>query len=154
MSTVDGAFDHLPAPIHELTATTLAPAVALSGSDGQIRATGMQGLFLADTRVLSEARLCIAAVEPQPLLHLREGPGRTRFVAVARGIGDVTIDPTVRVERTRQVRPDGMDEELTIRCTSSARSGSTTVTIDLPVRPDAVGIRPSMLGRGPDCRCP
>ncbi|WP_143162586.1 glycogen debranching N-terminal domain-containing protein, partial [Couchioplanes caeruleus] len=41
--------------LHDLVVTVAAPLSALSGTDGQIRAAGVQGAFHADVRVLSEA---------------------------------------------------------------------------------------------------
>src|SRR5262249_50237685 len=99
MSSVDPAYARLPVPVNELTATVYAPTCVLSGADGQIRQTGMHGLFVSDIRAIAEARLCVGGLEPQPLAQLLEGAGVTRFVSVARGFGDVMADPTVRVER-------------------------------------------------------
>lgn len=127
---MDDAFARVPAPLHDLVVTVQAPACALGGGDGQIRASGMQGLFVADLRVLSQARLCFGGSEPLPLLRLPEGAGRTRFVGFARGYGDVGTDPTVRLDRTRTMRPDGMDEEIRIRSTATGVV-SATVTLDL-----------------------
>ena len=145
MATVDAATPRFPAPIHDLTATVGSPAFALSGPDGQIRApAGMHGLFVADVRVLSQALLSFGATEAEPLAHLHEGPGRTRFVAVARALGDIVADPTVRVERIRLVRPDGMDEEIHIRSTAAAPV-LATVTID--VRCDLTPLEVAKTGR-------
>jgi glycogen debranching enzyme len=128
MSTDDTA--RLPDSIHDLTATVLAPSAALSGADGQIRAVGMQGVFLGDTRVLRQARLSFDDTEPRALTGRAEGPGRTRFVAFVRGYGDRSGDPTVRVDRVRIMRPDGMAEEIAIRCTA-ANPVRGVVTVDL-----------------------
>ncbi len=107
-----------------------APTCALGGLDGQIRATGMHGIFVADVRVLSEALLTFGGMETEHLAHLHEGPGRSRFVSVARAFGDVAADPTVRVERLRHARPDGMDEEIHIRSTA-AGTVRASVAVDL-----------------------
>ena len=40
--------------MNDLVVTVLAPAAALSHADGQIRATGMDGLFVSDVRALTE----------------------------------------------------------------------------------------------------
>ncbi len=116
--------------IHELTATVRAPACALSGADGQIVGGGMQGLFVADVRVLSEARLRVDGIEAQALAALSEAPGRTRFVGVMHGLGDADPDPTVRLERVRDLMPDGMQEQIRLRSTAS-QSISVSVTLDL-----------------------
>ena len=42
----------------------------------------------------------------------------TTFHAVVLGIGDVSPDPTVRIERVRTARPDGVDESIRIRSTA------------------------------------
>src|SRR5688572_20969541 len=110
----------LPAPIHDLTATALAPTAALSGPDGHIRAEGRQGMFVGDTRVLGRVCLSFADTEPQALAHLPEGPGRTRFIGFAHGFGDRVTDPTVRIDWIRTMEPDGMTEEIRLRCTAAA----------------------------------
>jgi glycogen debranching enzyme len=122
--------NRLPDPIHDLTATVLAPLAALSGADGQIRAAGMQGVFLGDTRVLRQARLRFADTEPRALVGRAEGSGRTRFVGFVHGYGDRTGDPTVRVDRVRVMRPDGMAEEIHLRCTAANRVRGV-LTVDL-----------------------
>jgi len=120
----------LPPPVHELTATVMAPAAALSAFDGQIRGEGVQGLFLGDTRVLSEARLRFGDGEPRALARVEEGPGRTRFIGYAPAHGDPVADPTVRVDRTRLAGPHGMSEEIRVRSTATT-AVRASVTVDL-----------------------
>ena len=127
MATVNPRHARLPTPIHDLVATIHAPAYAMSGADGQIRAVGMDGLFVADVRVLTEARLTLGGTEIEPLAHLHEGPGKTRFISVSRAVGDDDPDPTVRVERVRVIRPDGMDEEILVRSTAAVTVEDTVV---------------------------
>jgi glycogen debranching enzyme len=110
--------------LHDLVATVHAPTSALSGGDGQIRASGVQGVFHADSRVLSEALLRLDGHEPEAIGHAPAGAGATRFVALARRLG------RVRVERTRRVRAGAMDEHIRIVSTAD-RPVSTTVTLDL-----------------------
>src|SRR3712207_1909401 len=93
--------------LHDLVATVTAPTSVLSGADGQIRAAGVQGMFHADARVLSQAVLRIDGHEPEPIGHAPAGPGGTVFVALARWLGDPGPDPPVRIERTRRVVPGG-----------------------------------------------
>ncbi|WP_248958305.1 amylo-alpha-1,6-glucosidase [Sphaerisporangium perillae] len=112
--------------LHDLVTTVLAPTSALSGADGQIRPTGAQGLFHADSRALSEVRLLIDGREPEPIGHALTGPGGARFVALPRWLGDPGPDPTVRVDRSRQVTPGGMAEHVEI---SSAASAAVTATL-------------------------
>ncbi|WP_440103670.1 amylo-alpha-1,6-glucosidase [Streptosporangium sp. H16] len=100
--------------LHDLVSTVLAPTVALSGADGQIRPAGVQGVFHADSRALSQATLTIDGREPEAVGHAPRGPGATTFVTLARWLGDPVPDPTVRIERFRQVVPGGMEERVEI----------------------------------------
>ncbi|GIF18492.1 hypothetical protein BJ973_008550 [Actinoplanes tereljensis] len=115
--------------LHDLVPTIAAPTVALSGADGQIRPTGVQGVFHADGRVLSTAVLRLDDQEPEPIGYAPAGPGVTRFVSVARRLGDPIADPTIRVIRTRRVRPGAVDEEIEIASTATVPV-TTTVTVE------------------------
>jgi glycogen debranching enzyme len=117
-------------PLHDLAAAVHAPTTVLSGHDGQITAHGVQGVFYADLRALSEAVLRVAGQEPEPVMDCLEGPHGARFVALARQLGDDRPDPTVRVDRVRRVRPDGLTEEVRIASTAD-QPVAAEVTIDL-----------------------
>lgn len=123
--------DHRLQPLlHDLVSTVMAPTTALGGADGQIRPSGVQGLFHADARVLSQARLLIDGREPEAVAHAAPGPGLSRFVALARWLGDPAPDPTVRIDRLRRITPGGMDEEITLASTAAAPV-TCTVTVEL-----------------------
>ena len=115
--------------LHDLVPTIAAPTTALSGADGQIRPAGVQGVFHADCRVLSAAMLRLDDQEPSPIGWAAAGPGATRFVAVARWLGDEIADPTVRIVRTRRVRPGAVEEEIEIASTATVPV-TTTVTVE------------------------
>nr|WP_206067639.1 glycogen debranching N-terminal domain-containing protein [Nonomuraea sp. FMUSA5-5] len=116
--------------LHDLVSTVRAPTTALSGTDGQIRPAGVQGLFHADARVLSQAGLLVDGREPEPVAHAVPAPGLSRFVSLARWLGDPTADPTVRIDRVRHVTPGAMDEEITVTSTA-AEPVTCTVTLTL-----------------------
>jgi len=118
--------------LHDLVSTVAAPTSALAGADGQIRATGVQGVFHADARVLSQALLLLDGREPEPIGHAPEDAGRVRFVAVAGWLGDPGPDPTVRIDRVRSLTPGHLRERIEISCTATAPV-TTTVTIELAV---------------------
>jgi glycogen debranching enzyme len=126
----DEPYPDLPPPVNDLVVTVQAPAAALSRAGGQILASGMDGLFVSDVRALTEARLRLGGVEPHALTVLPEGPGRTRFVSVAHGFGDPINDPTIRLDRVRQLTPDGMREAIRIASVAT-RPLRAWVTIDL-----------------------
>ncbi len=140
----DRPYADLPPPVNDLIVTVQAPAAALSRPDGQIRASGMDGLFVSDVRALTEVRLRFGGVEPHPLTVLPEGPGRTRFVSIAHGFGDPINDPTIRLDRVRQLTPDGMHEEIRIASVAT-RPVRAWVTIEL--RCDLTPLELARLGR-------
>jgi len=116
--------------LHDLTVTVCAPCSALSGHDGQIRPRGVQGVFVGDRRVLSQAILRINAVEPSPIAHTPDGASGAAFVSLARTLGDPSVDPTVRIERVRRVTAAGMTEEIRVVSAASVPVRAS-LTIDL-----------------------
>src|SRR5262245_32096039 len=109
-----------PAPIHRLVATVCAPACVLGDADGQLRPAGVAGLYVGDTRALRRAVITIDGAEPDALGWQHDGPGVTTFFATVRELGDPMPDPTVRLDRTRSVRSDGLDETIRVRSTATA----------------------------------
>ncbi len=116
--------------LHDLVPIVAAPSNALSQRDGQIRGAGVQGLFHADLRVLSEAVLRVDGEEPDGIGYAPAGPGAARFVALVRHLGDPMPDPTVRLDRFRRVLPHGMTEEIRVTSTATVPVAGT-VTLDL-----------------------
>lgn len=110
----------VPAPIHPLVASVAAPACALGDPDGQIRPVGVQGLYVGDTRALRQAAITVAGADIDTLGWRHAGPGVTTFFGTLRHVGDPIPDPTVRLDRTRIVRPDGMEESIRVRSTATA----------------------------------
>ena len=100
--------------LHDLLVCLQAPTQSWSGLDGQIRSHGAQGVYQGDVRVLSQARLTLAGVEPDPLMSATDGPGSVVVVSIARDVDDPTRDPTVRVERRRNVEPGTVTEQITL----------------------------------------
>ena len=121
---------HLQPMLHDLVPTVAAPTAALAGADGQIRPRGVQGVFHADARVLSAAVLRLDGREAEAVGYAPGDAGTTHFVSVARWLGDDGADPTVRVERTRRLRPGALDEEIEIR-SSATSTVTTTVTVEV-----------------------
>jgi glycogen debranching enzyme len=116
--------------LHDLTAIVHAPVTALSERSGQVRVRGVQGVFYADRRALSEAVLRIDGHEPEPVTHALSGSHGARFVGLARQLGNHGPDPTVRVDRLREAAPDGLTERVRIVSTAAAPVRAT-VTMDL-----------------------
>ncbi len=100
--------------LHDLVTCVRAPTVALSGADGHIHASGAQGLFRHDLRVLSELVVEVDGARPVPVGHDLHTASDARFVAVIRHLGDPGADPTVRLERQRHLTGDGLLETITL----------------------------------------
>jgi glycogen debranching enzyme len=115
--------------LHELVTVLSAPTAVLSEAGGQIRPGGAQGALHADCRVLSQAVLEVAGAEPVPIGGGLLGADAALFISVPRGLGDDIADPTVRVEREREVTAGGVGER--IRLISTADS---PVAADLVLR--------------------
>jgi glycogen debranching enzyme len=147
--------------LHDLVICLNAPTVLLSGTDGQIRPLGAQGLLHADIRVLSQAEVRVGGQEPVPVAHGVLAAGEAEFVSLVRCLGDAGPDPTVRLFRRRIVRPGRVDE--TLRLVSDAAEAvstdvSVTVAADLtPINAVKDGqsqppARPTLLASGAQWR--
>jgi len=130
--------------LHDLVSAVAAPACALSGGDGQIRAVGVQGLFCGDRRVLSAAVLLVDGREPEPIAAMTDGPGRVRFASILRWPEYPANDPTCRLERLRHVTPDGLTEEIRL---ASAADRAIPITVTIGVRCDLAYVQDVKSGR-------
>jgi glycogen debranching enzyme len=99
--------------IHDQLICVAAPALAISGGDGQFRGEGAQGLYLGDRRVVSTLVVSLDGREPEPISGVLTRPGAARFVGVHRTGDEPTPDPVITVERVRDLRSSG--ERLTVR---------------------------------------
>lgn len=110
--------------LHDLVVVLQAPTVVLGSGDGQVRQAGAQGVLHADIRVLSRAVLTVDGAEPEPVAAGGDGAAVARFTGLVRTLGDESVDPSVRVERVRQVAAGSVTEE--IRVLSHARASVRT----------------------------
>lgn len=100
--------------LHDLDLCVRAPTVVASDHMGQLLGSDGHGVLYADVRVLSRAELVLDGSDLTPLLAVPDGTSRSRFVAVARALGDPAPDPTVRVERHRETTVDGVTEDIEV----------------------------------------
>lgn len=105
--------------LFDLVSCVNAPSLVLSGRDGQIDGDGVQGWMCADRRLLSRLRVTLDGFEPVGLAAEAVGARGAAFRAVVPQLGDPIDDPTVVVERRREVDHDTLTE--TVRVSSSAR---------------------------------
>ena len=126
---------HSPEPrklqplLHDLVSSVRAPAVVLSSTTGDIRPGGVEGWFVSDVRSISRLEVTVNG-EPGDSVDGRSlGADSAHFTAVVRHLGDLIVDPTVVLERRREVHTDTWTE--TVRVTSTAQS---PVDVELAVR--------------------
>jgi glycogen debranching enzyme len=105
-------------PLHEHITCIAAPATWLSPRSGQLTG-GVDGLYVADRRVLSQLIVTIDGAEPAPVGSALRGADRARFVAHA---GSLTV------ERLRVVTPDGGTEHIVLH-----NRGDVPVSVRLEV---------------------
>jgi len=99
--------------LNQLVSAVSAPASALSGTDGQLRRGGAQGLFVQDYRALSHLVLTVNEEEPVPLGYEAAGGSVNEFHYALSGVGNRGPDPTIFLHRARTVEPTGMIEHFT-----------------------------------------
>ncbi|MGI8879255.1 MAG: glycogen debranching N-terminal domain-containing protein [Jatrophihabitans sp.] len=123
--------------LHHLVSSVLAPALALSTADGQIEPGGVSGVYVADRRIVSRSVLRLAGMTPAPMRGESTQPGLARFISTPRSLGDEIADPTVVVERVRELQSNGATETITV--TSYART-TIEATAELAVECDLADI--------------
>jgi glycogen debranching enzyme len=134
---------HRQPALHALDLCVLAPTAVLSDHSGQIGGLG-HGVLHADVRVLSRASLSLDGTSLTAIRTVPDGTGRSRFVLLARDLGDDGADPTVRVERHRQATVDGVVERIVL--TSTAREPVRT-TVRLALAADLIDMALVKAGR-------
>jgi glycogen debranching enzyme len=119
--------------LHDLVSCVQAPALVLSGPDGQIRPDGVQGWFHQDRRLLSGLILSLNGREPDGLRGESRGADSAAFTGLTRHIGDAGTDPTVLVDRIRVLSGAALRETFTVTSTAVAE---VDVEVTLQVRSD------------------
>jgi glycogen debranching enzyme len=116
--------------LHDLDLCVCAPTAVASDHNGQLSGAAGHGVLHADIRVLSRAELALGGSDLELIRTVRDGTARSRFVSLARSLGDPGPDPTVRVERCRETTVDGLVEEIHV-VSSATTAVHTDVTLDL-----------------------
>ena len=116
--------------LHDLITVLCAPTTVLSEPDGQMRRSGAQGVFHAQSRVLSQAVLEIDGAEPAPTSSGLISAGAALFTSIPRRTAEDSADPSVWVMRRRTVRPAVVHE--LVRIAGGPRAlGTALVTMRL-----------------------
>jgi glycogen debranching enzyme len=108
--------------LFDLTSCVTAPSLVLSRRDGQVVEGGVQGWMCADRRMLSRLTVSIGGHEPVGLTDEVDGAAKAVFRAVVPHLGDPIDDPTVDVERRREVGHHDLVEAITVRSAARRRT--------------------------------
>ncbi|WP_280716135.1 glycogen debranching N-terminal domain-containing protein [Kitasatospora sp. MAP5-34] len=103
-----------PAAAHGEVLCVNAPAMAVSGPDGQLRGQHLDGFYRSGVRTLARMELRLGGIEPLSLQGTLTSAAEARFVGAVRVPGDPDPDPALTVERLRHA--DGV-ETVTVRNT-------------------------------------
>jgi glycogen debranching enzyme len=114
--------------LHDLVSCVRAPTLALSATDGQIRPGSAAGVYYSDKRLVDELIVRVDGVEPSPVASGARGAHEAWFVGVARDLGDEIADPTVTLERRREVLADGLREAISLH-NHSTRNVATMIEL-------------------------
>src|ERR1700743_638306 len=95
--TRGGVLAHLQPALHDLDLCVRAPTAVASDHTGQLLGSRGHGVLHADVRVLSRAELVVDGTDLELIRAVRDGSSRSRFVSLARSLGDPGPDTTIRV---------------------------------------------------------
>jgi hypothetical protein len=105
---------HLVPALHELAVSVAAPAILLSGHDGQLRRGGPCGWFVDDVRLVSELVLSVEGSDLELVRSAVIGAQRQELTYVARRLGGWLHDPTVTVDVRRTLTAATLEQEVTV----------------------------------------
>lgn len=126
-----------PAPrqplLHDAVIALHAPTQAWSGSEGDLGAARIHGIYHGDVRHVRRVRLEIGGEAPEPISTAIVDASHVRFDAVLRGLDDDLPDPKVRLRRERLASDGVVSESIEI---SSAREVPVRAELVLRLEPD------------------
>lgn len=122
--------------LSETVVAVRAPALAISGWDGQIRARARNadnrefptahGYYHQDRRILSQSELTVDGASPEYAGHSLLGATQSKHVGILRTTLDPTPDPVLKVERIHRA---GLGERIVI-----FNSGAMTRVLNVRLR--------------------
>ncbi|WP_431964955.1 glycogen debranching N-terminal domain-containing protein [Actinacidiphila sp. bgisy160] len=104
-----------PPALHDLVTVLRAPAAALTGSDGQLRAGGADGYYGDDRRLLSRLEVEIVEAEVRPVGRSLTRSAQARFTAVVQPADADVTDADLMLDRHRALTHSGLAEHLRLR---------------------------------------
>ncbi|MFE9068960.1 glycogen debranching N-terminal domain-containing protein, partial [Streptomyces violaceusniger] len=95
--------------LHDAVVTLYAPSFVISRADGQLHG-GADGFYHGDGRALSHLTVAVESIDLAPVGGGLRGADRADFRAILRGLGEVTPDPAVALDRRRTVASGRLEE--------------------------------------------
>ncbi|MGZ4535030.1 MAG: glycogen debranching N-terminal domain-containing protein [Nocardioidaceae bacterium] len=106
--------------LHDLASCVAAPGLLLASADGQVRRGGVSGWIVDDVRLLDRIEVALEGTDLELVRSATVGADHQDFGYVARGLGDVQLDPTVLVDRTRDLTARSLTERVTVSSVAEA----------------------------------
>lgn len=120
---------HLQPLLHDQTVVLKAPMQAWSAKDGRIRQRSIEGVYLADVRIVSLLTVAVGDTAWEHIATVPRGADTVNLVRLLRHLDDDGADPRVRMTQRRSVSISGMTE--TFRIESTLPTPVTTTVIVL-----------------------
>ncbi|MGP9536420.1 glycogen debranching N-terminal domain-containing protein [Brachybacterium sp. AOP43-C2-M15] len=97
--------------VHDLVGVFHAPVQAWSRTDGALHGLGAEGIYLGDTRVVSDLRCTAEGADLSPLGAQVRSAREAEFRDVV-SLADGVVDPLLTLHRLRRAGAGGITEEL------------------------------------------
>ncbi|WP_069868298.1 amylo-alpha-1,6-glucosidase [Streptomyces malaysiensis] len=121
--------------LHDAVVTLYAPSFVISRPDGQLGG-GADGFYHGDSRALSHLTVTAGPIALAPVVGGLRGADRADFRAILRGLGEVTPDPAVALNRRRTVASGRLEESFEVTNAGTQRVGfRLTVTAGTDLAP-------------------
>ncbi|MFF4476697.1 glycogen debranching N-terminal domain-containing protein [Streptomyces sp. NPDC001520] len=108
--------------LHDAVVTLYAPSFVISRADGQLHG-GADGFYHGDGRALSHLTVAVESIDLAPVGGGLRGADRADFRAILRGLGEVTPDPAVALDRRRTVASGRLEESFEVTNAGTRRVG-------------------------------
>lgn len=120
--------------LHDALTVLRAPTQAWSGADGAMGSSPIDGIYLADVRLVRRLAYTIDGVAPEHIGTASTGADRARLQFLLRDLDDRTADPGVRLVVDRSTSGGGLSDTLRI---VNRRPLALTARVAVELVPDA-----------------
>jgi glycogen debranching enzyme len=129
--------------LHDAVVALRAPAQAWSRDDGSMRDSGIDGIYVSDSRVARRLRILVNDDPGEHIATHADGASQVRFVSLHRGLDAEGADPDVRVTVTRVVHANGATHTIALE---SRRDITLDPTVAVELTPDVADMESIKIG--------